>query len=132
MYLQCMCRVTTVILYICTCIYKISVSTAAGVLIFFDDVYFYVGIVTPIFVIALVPVIVFYIYSQKYYIKTSRELSRLESTSRSPIYALFSETLDGLTTIRAYKAEKRFKNKCLALLGKYFYSISFLPADSES
>lgn len=42
-------------------------------------------------------------------LQTSRELTRLESTSRSPIYALFGETLDGLSTIRAYKGEKRFR-----------------------
>ena len=45
------------------------------------------------------------------YVQTSRELTRLESTSRSPIYALFGETLDGLSTIRAYKSEKRFRAK---------------------
>lgn len=35
----------------------------------------------------------------------------MESTSRSPIYALFGETLDGLPTIRAYKSEGRFRAK---------------------
>eukprot|EP00605_Chrysophyceae_sp_TOSAG23-4_P001356 GSChrysophyteH1.ASY1.ANO1.1476.1 assembled CDS len=41
------------------------------------------------------------------YISTSRELSRLDSISRSPIYALFSETLDGLNTLRAFASERR-------------------------
>ncbi|KAF8393024.1 hypothetical protein HHK36_021265 [Tetracentron sinense] len=36
---------------------------------------------------------------------TSRELRRLDSVSRSPIYASFTETLDGSSTIRAFKAE---------------------------
>jgi ABC-type multidrug transport system fused ATPase/permease subunit len=49
--------------------------------------------------------------AQRYYIKTSRELTRIESTARSPIYALFSETLDGLPTIRAYQAERRLVHK---------------------
>ena len=35
----------------------------------------------------------------------SRDLKRLESSSRSPIYASFSETLAGLDTIRAFWAE---------------------------
>ena len=90
MYLQTMAKVTSTILYIC--------------------------VITPLFLIALLPVLFFYVVAQRYYIRTSRELSRLESTSRSPIYALFSETLDGLSTIRAYKAQKRLIEKNNRLL----------------
>ncbi|CUM68582.1 uncharacterized protein PRCAT00006309001 [Priceomyces carsonii] len=57
----------------------------------------------------LVPLSVLYIYYQQYYLKTSRELKRLESVSRSPIYANFQESLNGVTTIRAYGQEHRFK-----------------------
>ena len=39
----------------------------------------------------------------------SRDLKRLESISRSPVYASFSETLVGLDTIRAFDASERFK-----------------------
>ncbi|GJZ67089.1 ABC transporter C family member 13 isoform X1 [Tanacetum coccineum] len=39
---------------------------------------------------------------------TSRELRRLDSVSRSPIYASFSEILDGSSTIRAFKSEDLF------------------------
>ncbi|XP_071733419.1 ABC transporter C family member 13-like [Rutidosis leptorrhynchoides] len=51
-----------------------------------------------------------YIYSkvQFYYRSTSRELRRLDSVSRSPIYASFSEILDGSSTIRAFKSEDYF------------------------
>lgn len=42
---------------------------------------------------------------QFYYRSTSRELRRLDSVSRSPIYASFTETLDGLSTIRSFKSE---------------------------
>jgi ABC-type multidrug transport system fused ATPase/permease subunit len=59
----------------------------------------------------MIPISVCYYAAQRYYIKTSRELTRLDSLSRSPIYALFSETLDGLTTIRAYLQEERFFQK---------------------
>ena len=47
-------------------------------------------------------------YFQKFYLSTSRELKRLDSTSRSPIFAHFQETLGGVSTIRAYKCENRF------------------------
>eukprot|EP01041_Mallomonas_annulata_P007311 gene7311-14905_t len=65
----------------------------------------YSCVVTPMFTIGLVPIVGFYYTAQRFYIKTSRELSRLDSASRSPIYALFAETLDGLSTIRAFRTE---------------------------
>ncbi|XP_021866255.1 ABC transporter C family member 13 isoform X2 [Spinacia oleracea] len=51
-----------------------------------------------------------YIYKklQFYYRSTSRELRRLDSVSRSPIYASFTETLDGSCTIRAFQIEDYF------------------------
>lgn len=87
----------------------------------------YIVVITPLFLVGLVPVFVFYYFAQRYYIKTSRELSRLESTSRSPIYALFSETLDGLSTIRAYGAEQRliYKNDALLDTNVQSYFLNF-------
>ncbi|CAL1292974.1 unnamed protein product [Larinioides sclopetarius] len=54
---------------------------------------------------------VFYFKLQKYYRHTSRELRRLSSISLSPIYAHFSETLDGHSTIRAMSAVSRFQKE---------------------
>lgn len=53
----------------------------------------------------LLPAIVFFysIYRlQRFYMKANRELYRLESISKSPILSLFSETVLGLTLIRAF------------------------------
>ncbi|KAF4042415.1 ABC transporter [Phytophthora infestans] len=70
-----------------------------------------ISYVTPIFMVILLPVLVGYYISQRYFIKSSRELQRLDSISRSPVFALLSETLDGLPTIRAYRAETQFSTK---------------------
>ncbi|KAE8913580.1 Multidrug resistance-associated protein 1 [Phytophthora fragariae] len=70
-----------------------------------------ISYVTPVFMIILLPVLVGYYISQRYFIKSSRELQRLDSISRSPVFALLSETLDGLPTIRAYRAETQFSTK---------------------
>mmetsp|Transcript_26640 Transcript_26640/g.35003 ORF Transcript_26640/g.35003 Transcript_26640/m.35003 type:complete len:573 (-) Transcript_26640:187-1905(-) len=59
-------------------------------------------------IVILVPVLSFYGVVQAYYRWSSRELRRLDSVSRSPIFALFSETLDGAPVIRAFNAEQKF------------------------
>jgi ABC-type multidrug transport system fused ATPase/permease subunit len=56
----------------------------------------------------LIPLLVIYYVYQLHYRTSARELKRLDSTTRSPIFAHFSETLSGLSTIRAYGEEKRF------------------------
>ena len=63
---------------------------------------------TPFFAVPLLPLLVMYYYIQLYYRRTSREIKRLDSIARSPLYAHFSETLSGLATIRAYKEQTRF------------------------
>jgi len=47
----------------------------------------------------------------RFYIKCSRELSRLDGTTRSPILNLVSETIPGTSTLRAFKYENLFLNK---------------------
>ena len=49
-----------------------------------------------------------FLLAQKFYVATSRQLKRLESVTRSPIYSHFGETLSGVHTIRAYGATRRF------------------------
>lgn len=67
-----------------------------------------IAMVTPFFLCAFIPLGFVYHYMQQYYIRSSRELKRLDSISRSPIYAHFSETLAGISTIRSYDQEERF------------------------
>ncbi|AWU74051.1 uncharacterized protein C5L36_0A06450 [Pichia kudriavzevii] len=60
------------------------------------------------FIFFVIPMFFIYRYYQKYYLYTSRELKRLESVSRSPIFAHFQETLTGVSIIKAYDQVKRF------------------------
>lgn len=63
---------------------------------------------TPIF-LAIVPfLVIIYGVVQAYYVRSSRALKRIDSVTKSPIYQHFSETLTGVTTIRALYADKRF------------------------
>jgi ATP-binding cassette subfamily C (CFTR/MRP) protein 1 len=63
---------------------------------------------TPPFILIAIPLAGLYAYIQRYYLRTSRELKRLDSVTKSPIYAHFQETLGGISTIRAYQQQDRF------------------------
>ncbi|KAF9997989.1 hypothetical protein BGZ79_008317, partial [Entomortierella chlamydospora] len=67
-----------------------------------------VTISTPSFIIVIIPFSFVYLWLQRYFIATSREIRRLDSVSRSPVFAHFQETLGGISTIRAYRQQKRF------------------------
>ncbi|KAG9062627.1 hypothetical protein KI688_004929 [Linnemannia hyalina] len=56
---------------------------------------------TPTFLLTLPVLFVAYVVVQDYFIKTSAVLKRLFSVAQSPLYQHFSETLAGVSTIRA-------------------------------
>ncbi|KAK2499996.1 hypothetical protein MC885_018508 [Smutsia gigantea] len=62
----------------------------------------------PVFIIIILPLAVIYVSVQILYMATSRQLKRLDSVTRSPIYSHFSETVSGLSVIRAFQHQQRF------------------------
>lgn len=83
-----------------------------------------IGASFPPFLLALFPLGWFYLrvmkwgilpfdilmatYIYRYYLATSRELKRIDAVTRSPIFAWFSESLAGLSTIRAFHHQPIF------------------------
>ncbi|NXT94482.1 MRP1 protein, partial [Anhinga rufa] len=63
---------------------------------------------TPIAAVIIPPLGLVYLLVQRFYVATSRQLKRLESVSRSPVYSHFNETLLGVSVIRAFEEQKRF------------------------
>ncbi|XP_051473900.1 ATP-binding cassette sub-family C member 2 isoform X2 [Apus apus] len=67
-----------------------------------------ISLATPFFVLVIIPLSIFYYFVLRFYISTSRQLRRLDSVTRSPIYSHFGETVSGLSVIRAYGHQERF------------------------
>ena len=69
-----------------------------------------IGITNPWVLLILIPLVPTVLWLRRFYMRSSRQLKRLESVTRSPIYALFSSSLDGLTSIRAFDVQGDFLN----------------------
>lgn len=67
-----------------------------------------ISVITPGFLIAGVFITLLYTALGAIYLNSSRDLKRLESVQRSPLYQQFGETLNGIVTIRAYGDGPRF------------------------
>ncbi|CAF2101812.1 unnamed protein product [Brassica napus] len=78
--------------------------------------------------IVFIPVIAACTWYRQYYISAARELARLSGISRSPLVQHFSETLSGITTIRSFDQEPRFRSDIMRLNDCYsrlrFHAIS--------
>lgn len=61
----------------------------------------------PWITLLYIPLAFVYYTVQNFYRHTSRDLKRLHAVSLSPLYAHFTETLQGLTVIRAMRAVHR-------------------------
>ncbi|KZV80265.1 multidrug resistance-associated ABC transporter [Exidia glandulosa HHB12029] len=82
----------------------------------------------PLFLVSLPPIAYVYHMVMTYYLATSRELKRLDAVSRSPIFSWFSESLGGLSTIRAFGQQSIFTANIERLVDRnqecYILSIS--------
>ncbi|KAJ1931520.1 Transporter of the ATP-binding cassette (ABC), partial [Linderina macrospora] len=67
-----------------------------------------IAIITPAFIGGAFVISAIYWIIGVLYLSASREIKRFESVTKSPIYTQFGETLNGVSTIRAYGQEKRF------------------------
>ncbi|CAL8268963.1 unnamed protein product, partial [Boreogadus saida] len=65
-------------------------------------------VATPLVAIIIPPLGLVYYFVQRFYVASSRQLKRLESVSRSPVYTHFNETLLGTSVIRAFGEQQRF------------------------
>lgn len=67
----------------------------------------------PLFLLPAFAIGVVYYQLALGYLNTGRDLRRMESNSRSPIFSDFGELLEGIVTVRAFSAETRFLDNLL-------------------
>ncbi|CAF95866.1 unnamed protein product, partial [Tetraodon nigroviridis] len=87
-----------------------------------------ISYVTPVFLIALLPLTVACYFIQKYFRVASRDLQQLEDSTQLPLLSHFSETVEGLTTIRALRYEPRFRQRLLQFTDANNIASLFLTA----
>ncbi|XP_034417448.1 multidrug resistance-associated protein 4-like [Cyclopterus lumpus] len=67
------------------------------------------AVIIPWILIPVVPLLAVFLFLRCYFLQTSRDIKRLESTTRSPVFSHLSSSLQGLRTIRAFKVQQRFQ-----------------------
>ena len=61
--------------------------------------------------LALLPIIGIYIYFGRYFLKSSRELKRIEAIRCSPVYSHITETVNGLEIVHSSNMNKTFLDR---------------------
>ncbi|XP_055853123.1 probable multidrug resistance-associated protein lethal(2)03659 [Episyrphus balteatus] len=65
-----------------------------------------VSLVNPVFLLPTAILGVIFYYLRVFYLKTSRDIKRMEAMTRSPVYSHLSASLSGLATIRSFGAQR--------------------------
>jgi len=72
---------------------------------------FIISYSTPIFLAVLLPIAILYFMTQRFYVPSSRQLKRILSVRRSPIFNHYFESINGASTIRAFRKVDEFANE---------------------
>ncbi|KAL4951097.1 P-loop containing nucleoside triphosphate hydrolase protein [Aspergillus filifer] len=84
----------------CSCIIKVIILAVFAR---------YLGIAIPFIAVLL------YI-TQKFYLRTSRQMRLLDIEAKAPLYTHFLELVNGAATVRAFRWHRAFNDACLSLL----------------
>jgi ATP-binding cassette, subfamily C (CFTR/MRP), member 1 len=80
------------------------------------------------FAVALGPLFLFFLFAASYYRSSAREIKRHEAVQRSSVFSRFSESVVGVSTIRAYGLQNHFaegvRDSIDAMNGCYFLTFA--------
>lgn len=80
------------------CFYKVSMTVLGALVV--------PSIVNPFVLIPLIPLGIGFFFLQRYFVRTGRQLKRLDNTGRSPIFIHTNSTIEGLSIIRACESNE--------------------------
>jgi ABC-type multidrug transport system fused ATPase/permease subunit len=75
-----------------------------------------IGMVVPWVLIAVAAIVPLFYFLRQRYIPSSRDVKRLEATTRSPLLSLFSASLTGLPVLRAFRKQTQIRRLFAQLL----------------
>ncbi|EEC08526.1 ABC transporter, putative, partial [Ixodes scapularis] len=68
-----------------------------------------VAVISPWIIVPTLVLFVVFFFLRRFYMRTARDVKRLEGVTRSPVFSHLSTSLYGLTTIRAFGAQSTFE-----------------------
>ncbi|KAJ2594436.1 hypothetical protein H4R99_005770, partial [Coemansia sp. RSA 1722] len=96
-----------------------------GILWWFADIVAAAGVfvvvcsVMPSFALMTILAVFAYVNVANYYLRSSRELNRLQSNSMSPLLSLFGEIIQGVSSIRAFGVDDMYLKEALSRVSMY-------------
>ena len=76
-------------------------------------------------VIIVIPAGAFLVYQRQYYVSSGREIKRLDSVSKSPIYNYTSETMSGRSVLKAARLQDYLTKQFMGLEDAVYFCYSF-------
>ncbi len=78
-----------------------------------------IAVISPAFIPPAIVIVAVYIKLASIFVRASRDLRRLSSNARSPIYSKFGEMLQGVVTVRAFGEERTFMRNLQKSINKF-------------
>lgn len=94
--------------YLCFCVRRSMLQLLSTITM--------IGVFTPFTLPCMVPILLLFYFLYIYFQASVREIKRLDSVSRSPLYSSMNEAIQGLPTIKAFKAEERLIKRHWSLI----------------
>lgn len=83
--------------------------------------------VSPAFLIGFFVLSLAYVHDALLFSKTAREMRRLDSVSKSPLFSVYGEAVAGVSVIRAFGASQRFMalmlERCATNVTYYWFAL---------